>query len=421
MNINYEKLKMMVACTIAVVLIVAACAAGGASGGVAVEEAPYVRVVINGVEGNYSDVPLKINNRVLLPFREILTKLGVPNDDEHIIWNEPEESVTVINGPDKIKITVGKNAMTLNGAEKEFDVAPFFYEKNNRTYVPVRAVSELLDKLIKWEDATTTVYVRDKANYDETLALLEKMRDAKKINKVIANSESKIDYEIASGSAPFPGAGKDGALKASVKSSQLIMADMDINAYHVKQVIDIDGVNIGSEIFYYRDKIFMRVEEPGAKWAEAASQNDLAAGLKTNSIARLLDAAETRPLSDVAMGLALIKGADGTFTIVGEPLTVTEVNSALSEITGMLEQGGVKGYDLKINKYQIGSTIGSDFRAIKDVISADFDISINNTTPKNNAVSVIFKVKIYMTILYEKVGPDFTVQVPGEITALLAK
>ena len=234
-------------------------AAGGAAGGVpAVEEAPYVRVVINGVQGTYSDVAIKIDNRILLPFREILTKLGVPNNDEHVMWNDEEETVTVIDKQNIIKIKVGSNKMSVNGVEKTFDVAPYFYSKNNRTYVPVRAISELLDKRIMWEEASSSIFIRDLDNYNETLALLERMRDAAPLKKFTASSESKINYKITSETAPLPGAGADGVLNAFMDVSQTISADVENKMFYVKQRMNMESVFIGSEIAILNNRIFTK-------------------------------------------------------------------------------------------------------------------------------------------------------------------
>jgi len=54
-----------------------------------------VKIRIDGKFGEYSNVPLNLYGRILLPFREILKNLGVPDDDKHIIWDGKNRTVTV--------------------------------------------------------------------------------------------------------------------------------------------------------------------------------------------------------------------------------------------------------------------------------------------------------------------------------------
>jgi len=59
------------------------------------DEVENVKIRIDGKFGEYSNVPLNLYGRILLPFREILKNLGVPDDDKHIIWDGKNRTVTV--------------------------------------------------------------------------------------------------------------------------------------------------------------------------------------------------------------------------------------------------------------------------------------------------------------------------------------
>ncbi|MCL2058148.1 MAG: copper amine oxidase N-terminal domain-containing protein [Oscillospiraceae bacterium] len=389
-----------------------------AAGELGVKEAPHVRVVVNGVPGTYTDAALELNARILLPFREVLTKLGVPNDDEHIKWNDDDESVTVLYGQDEIWLQIGNPVMTLNGVEKPFDVAPFFNEKNNRSYVPVRAVSELLDKYVMWEDATSTVYIRDKANYAETLSLLERMNKADKPAMVRASTDSLINFQITTSGAPLADADEDGVLRASMETSKLIMSDRDSGITHIKQLTVIDGINIGSELFVHSGRNFMKIEGPGLVWSETFDQyEDIDATLARIMMSDAL--AEERPPSDIAMGLAVTMGPEDGYTIVGEPLAVADINAVLETVSGMMSQENAKDINVKLDKFQIGTTIDSDYNPVKAVATLSMLLTYTEKTAGGNYVSVYFGIDMYMTMLYDRVEPDFEIPIPDGVASLL--
>jgi len=63
----------------------------------------------------------------------------------------------------------------VGGAQVALEAAPYFDERVNRVYVPVRAVSEALGRRVEWDGASQTVYIRDEAGYQATRATLESL------------------------------------------------------------------------------------------------------------------------------------------------------------------------------------------------------------------------------------------------------
>jgi len=410
---------VLAAVTLAIVVIFAVGVSAAAGSAPNVAEAPEVRVVIDGIPGNYTDVALKINDRVLLPFREVLTRLGVPNNDEHIIWNEEEESVTVINGDDVIRLVVGSKTMSLNGDDVEFDVAPYFYSKNNRTYVPVRAISELLDKNIMWEDATTTVYIRDKINFAETLELLKRMERAEQNKKGSAESEGTVKMKMSTDSIPLPGADEDGFLTMEMGLSQLVMSDLENNIIHIKQLTDIGGVNIGTEMFFIDNRTFMKIEGPGLSWTEVTGHDAYNLDSMLDQVNVLESQLNARELTDVAMGLASIKGPDGTYTLVGEPLYLADINAILDSLTAIIPEDGSTEFEMKFNKIQMGTTVSGTFLPINARVYADMDLSITEKTEIGNYITVYFNMEMNIMITYDQVGRDYEIAIPDDIIVLL--
>ena len=418
---NKSRLITLTTTAAAFVLIIILAAVSASAGGARAEvvEAPHVRIVVDGVPGIYTDVPLEINKRILLPFREVLAKLGVPNDSEHIIWNDDEESVTVYFGDDTIKLTVGSNVMTLNGKKLEFDVSPYYYHKNDRTYVPVRAISELLGKVIMWEESTTTVYIRNKANYEETLDLLKRIRGAKEVTKIKAESNGKVKINIKTDNGPFSGADADGALNATMDMSQLVMADLEKGIYHIKQVTGIEGTSIGTELFMYKDRMFTKVEGSGANWTEVTGQG----AYDSNSMLEQMNVIENqmsqRELSDVAMSLAVSVSQDGSYMLVGEPITISEVNSILDVISAILPKEDSADYSMKFNSFLIATIFNDKLNPVNSGVSSNVDFSMKEKTENGRYVTVFINMDMNYSINYEQVDSNYTVPVPEGVAALI--
>ena len=58
----------------------------------------------------------------------------------------------------EIEFRVNDNKFYVDGVEKTFDCSP--YLKNNRTYVPIRFITESLGASVEWNDATQEVTIR---------------------------------------------------------------------------------------------------------------------------------------------------------------------------------------------------------------------------------------------------------------------
>lgn len=109
-------------------------------------------------ETQVNDVaPLIRNNRTMLPSRFVAESLGAV-----VSWNEEKELVT-IKGKDKdgadvtILITIGAEYATVNGKAVKLD-SPAFLE-NDRTYTPIRFISERLGASVEWNEDDNNVII----------------------------------------------------------------------------------------------------------------------------------------------------------------------------------------------------------------------------------------------------------------------
>lgn len=125
------------------------------------EEAGYeneVTVIMDGEEID-SDVPaMIIDDRTMLPFRAILEKFGADVD-----WNAEYEIITAIKAETILMMRIDKPIMVktnlVDGVTEqiELDVVPQIVD--DRSLVPVRAVSEALDAQVDWDAETRTVTI----------------------------------------------------------------------------------------------------------------------------------------------------------------------------------------------------------------------------------------------------------------------
>lgn len=90
------------------------------------------------------DVPAQVvNDRTLVPLRAIFEALGAT-----VEWDENIKTVTSVKDDITIKLTIGSDKLYKNGEETVLDVPAQVI--NDRTLVPVRAVSEGFGCLVEW-------------------------------------------------------------------------------------------------------------------------------------------------------------------------------------------------------------------------------------------------------------------------------
>lgn len=116
-----------------------------------------VKVNVNGNSVVFDKDPVIEEGRVLVPLRAVFEAL-----DCRVTYEEDGEykTVTAKKGTDYLNFTIGKNIMYVNGKEVSLDVAAKIID--DRTFVPLRAVSEGLGAEVSWDDETKTVTVEQK-------------------------------------------------------------------------------------------------------------------------------------------------------------------------------------------------------------------------------------------------------------------
>ena len=108
---------------------------------------------VNG-EVESTDAPPKIvNNRTMLPIRIIAENLGAT-----VNWNAASRTVDIVKGDTSILITIDSATAYVNGKAVPLDVTAFI--EHDRTYLPVRFISENLGAKVEWNGDTRTVTIK---------------------------------------------------------------------------------------------------------------------------------------------------------------------------------------------------------------------------------------------------------------------
>lgn len=222
-------------------------------------EVPDVSFVLNGSPVELTDVPLGLNGRTMLPLRAVLVALGVPDDDEHIKWNDEDDSVTVNYNGSSIYLKLDDRTAYIDGNAVALDAAPFGYAKNQRIYIPVRFIAKALGKEAAWDGYTKTVYLKDEPAFRENAAVLEKAEAAMK-----AVTRAKIETEMVVGIV-----GQSGGTGFDVKIRE--EQDRTAGILHTEITIPVleDRITFSN---YYKDNMEYSKGAGNGEWKRTAMQ-----------------------------------------------------------------------------------------------------------------------------------------------------
>ena len=92
---------------------------------------------------NPSVTPIINGDRTLVPVRFVAETLGF-----NVEWDESTGTVTLIKDTTVVKLVINQNVMNVNGTDVMLDTAAITHQ--NRTVIPLRAVSDAFGKKVKW-------------------------------------------------------------------------------------------------------------------------------------------------------------------------------------------------------------------------------------------------------------------------------
>lgn len=111
-----------------------------------------IDVVLNGQELYFDVPPLIINDSTMVPVRAIFEALGAD-----VNWNNETRTVTSVRDGVTVTLTIDQSVMYVNGTPKQLEAPACIIDE--RTLVPLRAVSEAYGADVVWDGNTRTVYI----------------------------------------------------------------------------------------------------------------------------------------------------------------------------------------------------------------------------------------------------------------------
>lgn len=120
-------------------------------------EASTIKLLVNGNDITSFSSPLIVNDRTLVPIRFVSEEIGA-----EVKWDGVNRTVTVVKGNRSVFLRIDSYMVEYNNGElyQLSDVAPLII--NDRTYVPLRLISNALGIGIEWDASARTVKVDSK-------------------------------------------------------------------------------------------------------------------------------------------------------------------------------------------------------------------------------------------------------------------
>lgn len=122
------------------------------------EMSKLITVVLNNRELVFSEddgfgVPyINLDNRTMIPLRKTIETIGA-----NVSFNQAEQTITVIKNETTVTIPIGENYITVNGEKILTDTCAVI--KENRTYIPLRAVLNAFGCNVEYHQNSLTVII----------------------------------------------------------------------------------------------------------------------------------------------------------------------------------------------------------------------------------------------------------------------
>lgn len=134
------------------------------------------RLFLEGRTIEYDVPPTIREGRTLVPVRAITEGLGA-----EVNWEESTRTVTVSRDDKIIELVIDSRVVKVNGEEMEIDVPAEIV--NNRTIVPIRFISEILEEDVRYNESTGDI--------DIGLTNIEELEAASVIKEILNNLSLK--------------------------------------------------------------------------------------------------------------------------------------------------------------------------------------------------------------------------------------
>ncbi len=227
-----------------------------------------ITVTLDYAEVEFSQPPIIINDRTLVPVRAIFEAMGAS-----VTWDGAARTITSVLADTTVLMTLDKNEMTVNKEIKALDCAPQLVE--GTTMVPTRAVAESFGCTVLWDDTTRSVSICSPA-FAEKVKTAKEFRSVRKITHDDKTAEAafSIPYfeEYATKTHAVDGTDfeithttETGHASLSVRSDIYIGADTPLTEDYAKSVADdmvsmVSGTLLSCGVVQVNDLDFIKIE-----------------------------------------------------------------------------------------------------------------------------------------------------------------
>ena len=145
-----------------------------------------IKVVLDGKTISFDVQPQIINDRTMVPLRAIFEALGA-----RVYWNENTQEVTSYRGNTAVTLTIGSKKMYVDYTSVTIDVPACII--GDRTFVPLRAISEAYGTDVEWDNYTRTVNMYSNDNKVKSTPKPKATATPKPTSKPQSNSAVSIE------------------------------------------------------------------------------------------------------------------------------------------------------------------------------------------------------------------------------------
>ncbi len=157
-----------------------------------------IKVYLDNKQIVFDVDPLLVNGRTMVPMRAIFEALGAK-----VYWDNATSTATAIKGNAYVAVSIGSPFMETHSGAVALDAPAMIV--NDRTLIPLRAVSEAFNCLVEWDNATASVHIFSE-NYTDTEQTIVYAATAADLLNAIGSNKKIIltaSYYNLSGLAPI--------------------------------------------------------------------------------------------------------------------------------------------------------------------------------------------------------------------------
>lgn len=353
-------------------------------------EVPDIKIIIDGDLTAFTKTPISVSNSTLLPLRELLVKLGVPNDDEHIIYNGTEKSVTVFDGQTKIYLLIGQKEAFVNEEPITLNAAPILYQ--NSTYIPLRFVAEALNRRVVWEGSMKAAFICDADKYDSIKQLLDRSnKKSATIKKYKQETDVAGIVEFEAGNAEF----------SAHSQSDIDNKEKEMS---MKTQISIVGMSMSSES-YLSDNALYTKNMVTSGWSKQVYKPEEYNKLFENKdYENLLTKTEV-----LCAGLNQVSDEnDDEVLLEGDVFLVDYFKKAIEEQSFGLNQDTKQ--EIKYSDFSLRISLDKDTTLINSI-----EMHVKMLQPSNDPkIKVDTKMDMNFELRFSEYEGDFVVNIPEE-------